>query len=541
MVRRAQPAGAPSSSISTRERMKFVCRFIRLLPAIAAIVAALSLPAQARSSGGYSRPSFSGSSGSHSSSFGTSHQSGGYVRPSLSGGFEHRSTPSFSAGDRAVSRRSSQDALSQFRTRQRPSAPEFQPRRPSLAAPPARDDGYTGFTGRPSFEPSYRSPAAYDWGWHPPTYIRPTESSYHGWNPFLFWFLLDRLAQSGSTEFFHHHEYDPGYAEWRASAEQAGRDNADLREKLKSLDAALAAKRSDPRDPGYLPDGVSPASAHARADIAEPTDRPSGRRGGRMLFFVIVALVAAVVFLFYVSARHSASAARYAAISGGAKGNSMEGLKAAGNFLRQKLSKAPAGPLKPFRVGMALTIDPTPFILAQGATKVPAPKAQGSTAFASVKAIGTIEGTPLYRLHLDDSTFVQIHLDGERPDECRYFAQIDEVTPADAEEWKAWLEPSQGMIGWPQFQTKDQKLYDRVWSPGANWVEPVGYVEKFDAAQPSGSVRGVMMLYGAATGLADPAPQTEYILVASVESESKGAWVAVYAGIDVNPAGLSLS
>ena len=160
---------------------------------------------------------------------------------------------------------------------------------------------------------------------------------------------------------------------------------------------------------------------------------------------------------------------------------------------------------------------------------------------ASVKAVGTIEGAPLFRLHLDDDTFVQIHLEGNRPDECRYFAQIDEVTPADAEEWKAWLEPGEGMIGWPQFQTKDQKLYDRVWTPGTNWVEPLRYVEKLEAAQPSESLKGVMMLYGAPTGLADPAPQTEFILVASVESASEGAWVAVYAGIDVNPAGLSLT
>jgi len=54
-------------------------------------------------------------------------------------------------------------------------------------------------------------------------------------------------------------------------------------------------------------------------------------------------------------------------------------------------------------------------------------------------------------------------------------------------------------------------------------------------------VSGVMMLYGAATGVADPAPQFEYILVSSVESEGGGAFVAIHAGIDVNPAGLSLT
>jgi hypothetical protein len=48
------------------------------------------------------------------------------------------------------------------------------------------------------------------------------------------------------------------------------------------------------------------------------------------------------------------------------------------------------------------------------------------------------------------------------------------------------------------------------------------------------------MLYGAATGAAPPAPPTEYILVAAVE-EGPQAWVRIAAGIDVNPASLSLS
>ena len=519
------------------------CPGIAAIAAAILTVAALSFAAEARSSGGYSRPSLS--TGSRSTSFGPSQYgggTGGYVRPRLSSPSEHRTILPPSAGDRAVSRRSAQDALEQFRARNRPAIPEWdRPRRPTLAAPPARDDGYTGYTRRPSFEPAYRPPATYDWGWRPSPYVRPTASSYNGWNPFLFWFLLDRLAQSGGADFFHHHEYDPGYAQWRGDADRLARDNAELRAKLDSLDAALAAKREDPRDSGYLPPGVSAASAHAAAEVVDASENPSGRAGGISLFIVAVVLIGAVVFLFYVSARHAASAASYAATSGAAKGNSMNGLKMAGHILGQKLSNAPAGPLKSFRVGMALTLDPTPFILAQSATKVPAPKARGSTLFASVKAVGTIEGAPLFRLHLDDDTFVQIHLEGNRPDECRYFAQIDEVTPADAEEWKAWLEPGEGMIGWPQFQTKDQKLYDRVWTPGTNWVEPLRYVEKLEAAQPSESLKGVMMLYGAPTGLADPAPQTEFILVASVESASEGAWVAVYAGIDVNPAGLSLT
>ena len=48
------------------------------------------------------------------------------------------------------------------------------------------------------------------------------------------------------------------------------------------------------------------------------------------------------------------------------------------------------------------------------------------------------------------------------------------------------------------------------------------------------------MLYAAPTGLADPAPHTEYILVSAVEAGGR-AWVEIAAGIDVNPAMLSLA
>jgi hypothetical protein len=50
------------------------------------------------------------------------------------------------------------------------------------------------------------------------------------------------------------------------------------------------------------------------------------------------------------------------------------------------------------------------------------------------------------------------------------------------------------------------------------------------------------MLYGARTGAAPPAPPApavEYVLVCAVEQGDE-AWVEVYAGIDINPAALSL-
>ena len=113
------------------------------------------------------------------------------------------------------------------------------------------------------------------------------------------------------------------------------------------------------------------------------------------------------------------------------------------------------------------------------------------------------------------------------------------MSPASQDEWGVWLDPAQGLIGWPQFQTKDGKTYDRVWSNGGTRVPPRDISETIQDL--SGTSQRVLhaMLYGAPTGAAQPAPQTEYILVAAVE-EGGQAWIEIHAGIDVNPASLSL-
>ena len=120
-----------------------------------------------------------------------------------------------------------------------------------------------------------------------------------------------------------------------------------------------------------------------------------------------------------------------------------------------------------FRVGQTIPLDPAPFLLAAGVTKVQPPPGSG---MISVEAVGLLEdaGAQLHRLYLPGRTaFFQLHLGADgAPDECRYFSRLDEVQPADQAEWGQWLDPAQGMIGWPAFQTKDGKNYDRIWAPG---------------------------------------------------------------------------
>jgi Protein of unknown function (DUF2491) len=148
------------------------------------------------------------------------------------------------------------------------------------------------------------------------------------------------------------------------------------------------------------------------------------------------------------------------------------------------------------------------------------------------------DGALLHRLYLHEATFFQLHLGAAgMPDGCRYIARIDQVTPADANEWGFWLDQSEGVLGWPQFQTKDGKLYDRVWSPGSGRVPPRRLEEAVTTAE---GTQTRTMLYSAPTGARPPAPVTEYVLVAAVEMAGQ-AWVDIFAGIDVNPAALSLT
>jgi hypothetical protein len=189
---------------------------------------------------------------------------------------------------------------------------------------------------------------------------------------------------------------------------------------------------------------------------------------------------------------------------------------------------------------MTMPVDPSPFLLATGLTKVQPPEGSG---MVSVEAVGLVRdgNILLHRLYLPGGkAFFQLHLGADgQPDECRYFSRLDEVTPADSQEWGLWLDPAEGMIGWPSFQTKDGKMYGRVWTPGNSRVPPRKMEETLQHLDRVEQRQLQMMLYGGRTGSAPPAPETEYILVSTIEATNQ-AWVEIDAGIDINPAGLTL-
>src|SRR3954447_13980917 len=270
--------------------------------AIAAVASSAALPgeaeARASSSGVYSR---SGGSSARTPSFGggraavrTPSTSGGYGRPDgTSPGYTSRlpSTAGPSAGDRALSRQQSADALGRYRDQQAAARQAQAPRVPPAApadAPRPYGGGTSGRYGQGGSYGGYGPRAGYGsgWfgsrGWTAPDYAYRSRPSFGVWNGLFLWFLLDNLTRPGYGEFFYNHQDDPGYQQWRAEAERLARDNADVREKLDTLDRQVAAQQGQPRDPDYLPADTPPEVAvAAREDARTPsTAYAAGGEGG---------------------------------------------------------------------------------------------------------------------------------------------------------------------------------------------------------------------------------------------------------------------
>jgi Protein of unknown function (DUF2491) len=450
-------------------------------------ITAIASQAVAQTSGGYSRPGGGGSYG------------GFDRRPSIGGGFRGRSASAFGGfggGDLAISRRTSSQALQNYRASQ-VQPPALTTRRPSSGW----DDSAWDTAPLP------RRPPPAGWGGaYAPGYVG-SAARFGAWDAVLAWSLLNSLSRPQSVAYFQENRNDPSYAQWRAEAERKAQDVPAVAQKLAELDTLLAQNKTQSGSPSMA--------------APEP--------GGSDLIIAVVFFGTSVLIGLWMLRRRAAAAA-----SGGSIG-APRGLSA---------GPAPRGlagsAVSRFRVGMTFPVDPSPFLLAAGTTKVRPPEAG---AMISIEAVGLItdSGVALHRLYLPGrEAFFMLHLgrDGV-PDECRYFTLLDPITPASQDEWGFWLDPVQGMIGWPQFQTKDGKLYDRVWSPGSARVPPRQQVETVQDLSGTTQRRLQGMLYGTHTGAASPAPGVEYVLVYAVE-QSDEAWVEISAGIDINPAALAL-
>lgn len=458
---------------------------LRALAAIGVLVALLQvIPIDgallAQGSGGYFRPGgggLGGGGGFGGGGFGGGgFGGGGFTMPRRQGGF--------GGGDLALSRRGSGGAFDTFQRRQQQGP---------LTLPPDRRPSPWGQTAG---VPPMRRPMDPTWGGGIGGGGFGGGGFYRGgvWDAVLLWSMLNALTPA-NTRFFQENRNDPRYTEWRRQADEKAKTDPALAEQLRELDRRMAEPLPPP------------------API-----QPQGGPGALLSVLMV---------------------------GGGALGTLWMLRRRAGTLTDSPVPHAPGSPgitgsaQMRFRVGMTFPVDPAPFILSAGATKI-APL-QGE--MVSVEAVGLVSDGPvsLHRLYLPgQQSFFQLHLaQSGQPDECRYFTQIDEVHPATPDEWGFWLAPADGMIGWPEFQTKDGKLYSRVWAPGPSRMPPRDQTEIIEQTGGRTARRLIAMLYGRPTNLPPPGAEIEYLLIVAVSVQGD-AWVELHAGIDVNPAALTL-
>jgi hypothetical protein len=318
-----------------------------------------------------------------------------------------------------------------------------------------------------------------------PSSYPPVVAGTGGFGTAAFWAMLGALSAADRSAYFRQSQADPAYQQWHQRAL---------------------------RDPG-----TAERLAAAGDPVAARSAEPAGEAGGSGIVWIVLFVGAGGFLLLWFARRRAAG--------------------------RQQPATSPAlagSEATRFRVGRTIPLDPAVFLLAAGTTKVQPPAESG---MISVEAVGLLEdaGTRLHRLYLPGrAALFQLHLGANgAPDECRYFSRLDDVQPASPAEWAQWLDPAQGMIGWPAFQTKDGKTYGRAWAPGQSRIPPRQQTETVQALDGVTQRRLQAMLYAGPTNAAPPAPAAEYILVAAVE-EGGQAWVQIHAGIDVNPASLTL-
>ena len=457
-----------------------------------------------------------------------------------------------SAGDRAVSRQQSGSALGTYRAQQdsasRPSAPAGPSgvwNQGGTQSGPQGGSWFSGGAWNQRSAPVIRQAERPGWysqnGWTAPSSIFGPPRSFGIWDGLFLYALVSNLSRPSTADFFHNRQNDPGTQQWRAEADRLAQDNKDLRLRLEELDRQVAARKGAPVDPNYLPPDIPRGVAMAMPVSGRTPSTAAANDNQDGTPWTLIAIVVGGAIVGWVLWQRMRK-------RGGGDGGSMNILGSAGAMLRHKISGETYKPSR-FRVGMTFPFDPTPFVLAQGATKVVAPQPDTGAMRLTVTAVGTVtgDGVDLTRLYLPDNrSMFQVHTDADgTPDECRFFSRIDEITPADPSEWDFWLHPAEGIIGWPQFQTKDGKMYDRVWAPGPTRIAPLDLTETMTVANASGpdvtqALHRQAMLYAAPTGVPSPAPATEYILVSVMQAGGQ-AWVEIAAGMDVNPGMLELS
>lgn len=163
------------------------------------------------------------------------------------------------------------------------------------------------------------------------------------------------------------------------------------------------------------------------------------------------------------------------------------------------------------------------------------------------------DNAKIYRIYLEsvDSSkeaILQIVEEDGNISEVRLFRSIDEIYPADEDEWAFWLADDDGYIGLNEFSLKEDDFpdstppaYFRVWGDESQYrVQPLEWIEFLHFAQDESQIMKIthqIMLYG--RWVNEDNDIAEYALL-DMEESSEEACVNVFLGIEIEPAGIKM-
>jgi hypothetical protein len=171
-----------------------------------------------------------------------------------------------SGSDAATNRRGASTAYTSYKATQQ----QFRTAAAPPAAPPA-SSSFANVTRVSSYSTLVVQRNSYysSWGYVPPPYIYSYGPHFGMWDAIFIWSLASAAANAAQADWFYHHQYDPGYIDWRRQAEIEAQQNADLRAQLATIDQRISTLESQgvARDPNYLPPGANPQVALAAENV----------------------------------------------------------------------------------------------------------------------------------------------------------------------------------------------------------------------------------------------------------------------------------
>lgn len=182
--------------------------------------------------------------------------------------------------------------------------------------------------------------------------------------------------------------------------------------------------------------------------------------------------------------------------------------------------------------GSVADINMVPVILAEDAGSL----LKSVTERQTVVAVGrySLQGLDFTRCYLsqDEGAYLHFACRSDHILETRLYQPYAEVIPATADEWRFWLDDTDGYIGYPIMQSKDEDgplQYQRTWSASNERIAPMQAVEWIvDIDGASTRAQHQMMHYSRSLN----ASVTEHLLVSAVEMND-GMSVNFWLGIDV--------